>query len=71
MPSRFANEAILPRKQEYRPSGLELLAIAATAILLIILLLVFHARVWAYALGALLVEFLFLLLRYHRSSSRR
>ncbi len=70
MTPRFASQAILPRNHGYRPSGRELRALAATTILLIVLLRVFHAPVWAYVLAIELVPFAGLLLKLYRSGLR-
>jgi hypothetical protein len=71
MTPRFAKQAILPRNEGYQFSSRELRALAATTILLIVLLRVLHAPVWVYVLAIELVPFAGLLLKLYRSSFRR
>jgi hypothetical protein len=71
MATRFANATILPRKWGYRASQTELRAIWATTILLVGVLVLYHAGFRAYALTSLLPEFAILLLGIYRSSAQR
>jgi hypothetical protein len=71
MALRFANATILPREWGYRASKTELRAIWVTTILLVGILVLYHAGFWAYALTSLLPEFANLLLGIYRSRDQR